>query len=96
MVAGMKLMKPRIDVITLAVADFERALGFYRALGLESSGVIATEHRGDDTHPAGAIVMFQLAVDFASPFISSTIALTTIVYRPALEERDNELNLFVS
>ena len=54
-------MKPRIDVITLAVADFDRALAFYRALGLESSGVIATEHRGDDTHPAGAIVMFHLA-----------------------------------
>jgi catechol 2,3-dioxygenase-like lactoylglutathione lyase family enzyme len=47
-------MKPRIDVITLAVADFDRALAFYRALGLESSGVIATEHRGDDSHPAGA------------------------------------------
>jgi hypothetical protein len=26
-------------------------------------------------------------VDFASPFISSAIALTTIVYRPALAER---------
>jgi hypothetical protein len=34
-------------------------------------------------------------VDFASPFISSTIALTTIVYRPALGERGHELNLFV-
>jgi catechol 2,3-dioxygenase-like lactoylglutathione lyase family enzyme len=56
-----ELMKPRIDVITLAVADFDRALTFYRALGLESSGVMATEHRGDDTHPAGAIVMFHLA-----------------------------------
>jgi catechol 2,3-dioxygenase-like lactoylglutathione lyase family enzyme len=46
-------MKPRIDVITLAVADFDRALAFYRALGLESSGVIATEHRGDDTTQLG-------------------------------------------
>src|SRR5262249_58591952 len=54
-------MKPRIDVITLAVADFDRALAFYRALGLGSSGVTATEHRGDDRHPAGAIVMFHLA-----------------------------------
>src|SRR5262249_33796722 len=54
-------MKPRIDVITLAVAASDRALAFYRALGLKSSGVIATEHHGDDTHPAGAIIMFHLA-----------------------------------
>ena len=54
-------MNARIDVITLAVADFDRALAFYRALGLQSPGVIATEHRGDDTHPAGAFVMFHLS-----------------------------------
>ena len=53
-------MKPQIDVITLAVGDFERALSFYRALGLKSPGVTATEFAGDDTHPAGAIVMFSL------------------------------------
>jgi catechol 2,3-dioxygenase-like lactoylglutathione lyase family enzyme len=29
-------MKARIHVITLAVADFERALAFYRALGFQS------------------------------------------------------------
>jgi len=45
----------------LGVADFDRAPAFYRALGLKPSGVIATEHRGDDTHPAGAILMFHLA-----------------------------------
>jgi uncharacterized protein len=53
-------MKARIHVITLAVADFDRALAFYRALGLQSAGVTATEFAGDDTHPAGAIVMFHL------------------------------------
>jgi catechol 2,3-dioxygenase-like lactoylglutathione lyase family enzyme len=53
-------MKPQIDVITLAVDNFERALSFYRALGLTSPGVTATEYVGDDTHPAGAIVMFRL------------------------------------
>lgn len=54
-------MKPRIDVITLAVADLDRALAFYRAgLGLESKGVIATEFAGDDEHPAGAIALFEL------------------------------------
>jgi uncharacterized protein len=48
-------------VITLAVSDLERALAFYRdGLGLESHGVTATEYAGDDTNPAGAIVMFRL------------------------------------
>jgi hypothetical protein len=54
------LVEGRIDVITLAVDDLERALAFYRALGLESRGVTATKFTGDDTHPAGAIAMFQL------------------------------------
>jgi uncharacterized protein len=53
-------MEPRIDVITLAVDDFERALAFYRALGFESEGVVATELVGDDTHPSGAIAMVHL------------------------------------
>jgi catechol 2,3-dioxygenase-like lactoylglutathione lyase family enzyme len=53
-------MRPRIHVITLAVTDLERALEFYRRLGLESPGVIGTEFARDDTHPAGAVVMFQL------------------------------------
>ena len=55
------MMERRIDVITLAVSDLERALAFYRdGLGFESSGVTATEYAGDDTNPAGAIVMFRL------------------------------------
>jgi uncharacterized protein len=54
-------MEARIDVITLAVADLERALHFYRdGLGLESRGVIGTEYAGDDLLPAGAIAMFEL------------------------------------
>jgi uncharacterized protein len=53
-------MEPRIDVITLAVRDLERALEFYRALGLDSPGVIGTEFLGDDTTPAGAAAMFEL------------------------------------
>ncbi len=53
-------MEARIDVITLAVDDLERALAFYRALGLESKGVVATQYIGDDTHPAGAIAMVHL------------------------------------
>jgi catechol 2,3-dioxygenase-like lactoylglutathione lyase family enzyme len=53
-------MEPRIHVITLAVSDLERALDFYRALGLESSGVIGTEFTGDDTSPSGSAAMFEL------------------------------------
>jgi catechol 2,3-dioxygenase-like lactoylglutathione lyase family enzyme len=54
-------MEARIDIITLAVADLERALDFYRdGLGLESRGMIGTEFAGDDTEPAGAIALFEL------------------------------------
>jgi uncharacterized protein len=53
-------MQARIHVITLAVADLERTLEFYRSgLGLESPGVVGTEGAGDDTNPAGAVAMFQ-------------------------------------
>jgi catechol 2,3-dioxygenase-like lactoylglutathione lyase family enzyme len=54
-------MQARVHVLTLAVADLERALGFYRdGLGLESPGVVGTEFSGDSTTPAGAVAMFQL------------------------------------
>jgi uncharacterized protein len=54
-------MEPRINVITLAVDDLDRALEFYRGgLGLDTPGVVATEFSGDDSHPAGAVVMFHL------------------------------------
>lgn len=54
-------MEPRVNVITLAVDDLDRSLAFYReGLGLESPGVIGTEFPGDESHPAGAVVMFEL------------------------------------
>lgn len=54
-------MEARVDVITLAVADLNRSLQFYRAgLGLQSSGVIATEYLGDDVNPAGDTAIFEL------------------------------------
>jgi hypothetical protein len=54
-------MDPRIDVITLGVADLERTLNFYReGLGLESDGVIGTEYEGDEVTPAGAVALFKL------------------------------------
>ena len=53
-------MEPRIHVLTLGVADLERSLAFYRALGFESPGVIGTEFVGDDATPGGAAAMFEL------------------------------------
>lgn len=54
-------MRPRIDVITLAVSDLDRSLAFYRdGLGLDSPGVVGTEFPGDETTPAGAVAMFEL------------------------------------
>jgi catechol 2,3-dioxygenase-like lactoylglutathione lyase family enzyme len=53
-------VEPRLDVITLAVADLERALAFYRALGLESKGVVGTEWQDELTGANGAIAMFEL------------------------------------
>jgi hypothetical protein len=54
-------MKPRLNVITLAVDDLERSLAFYRdGLGLPTNGIIATEFEGTETEPAGAVVFFEL------------------------------------
>jgi catechol 2,3-dioxygenase-like lactoylglutathione lyase family enzyme len=54
-------MKPRIHVITLAVADLDRALAFYRdGLGFRTDGLIGTEFRGDQTTPDGTTAVFHL------------------------------------
>ena len=53
-------MESRLDVITLAVADLERGLSFYRSLGLESKGIIGTEWTDEATGANGAIAMFKL------------------------------------
>ena len=47
-------MQRHIHVITLGVADLERSLAFYRALGFESEGIIGTEF------PGGAVALFNL------------------------------------
>lgn len=55
-------MQPRIHVITLAVADLDRALAFYRdGLGFASPGVIGSEFHGDEVNAEGAIAIFTLA-----------------------------------
>jgi uncharacterized protein len=53
-------VEARLDVITLAVADLERALAFYRRLGLESKGVTGTEWTDGATGANGAIALFEL------------------------------------
>lgn len=54
-------MKPRLDVITLAVSDLEKSLAFYRdGLGLQTKGIVATEFKGTETEPAGAVAFFEL------------------------------------
>ena len=48
-------MKPRITVLTLGVADLERALSFYRdGLGLPTDGIVGTEFE------YGAVAFFRL------------------------------------
>lgn len=58
------MVKPRIHVVTLAVDDLEKSLAFYRRLGLESPGVVASEFPGDEEMAAGAIAMFELEGGF--------------------------------
>jgi hypothetical protein len=54
-------LEARVHIVTLAVADLERALTFYRdGLGLESRGIVGTEFVGDDVEPDGAIALFEL------------------------------------
>jgi uncharacterized protein len=54
-------MEPRVNVITLAVDDLERALVFYRdGLGLQTNGVVAIDLVDAETGAAGAIVIFSL------------------------------------
>ncbi|TMV80450.1 VOC family protein [Thioclava sp. BHET1] len=49
-------MKPRISLITLGVADLDRALAFYReGLGWPSKGIVGTEFEH------GAVAFFDLA-----------------------------------
>lgn len=49
-------MKPRISVVTLAVADLERAVAFYRdGLGLPTDGIVGQEFEH------GAVAFFDLA-----------------------------------
>jgi catechol 2,3-dioxygenase-like lactoylglutathione lyase family enzyme len=53
-------VEPRVDVITLAVEDLERALRFYRdGLGFESTGVIGTQWTDEESGANGAVAVFK-------------------------------------
>ena len=57
----MVTMKPCIHVVTLAVADLDRALAFYRdGLGFPTEGLIGTEYTGTGTSPDGTTAVFHL------------------------------------
>jgi uncharacterized protein len=47
-------MKPRITLITLGVDDLHRSLAFYRALGLQSDGIVGEQFEH------GAVAFFAL------------------------------------
>jgi catechol 2,3-dioxygenase-like lactoylglutathione lyase family enzyme len=54
-------VKQHITALTIGVDDLERLLAFYRdGLGFQTNGIIGTEFKGDETHPSGAAVMFEL------------------------------------
>ena len=58
---GEPTVKPRIHVITLAVADLDRALAFYRdGLGFRTEGLIGTEFTGNQAIPDGTTAVFHL------------------------------------
>jgi catechol 2,3-dioxygenase-like lactoylglutathione lyase family enzyme len=53
-------VEARVDVITLAVEDLERALRFYRdGLGFESRGVVGTQWTDEESGANGAIAVFK-------------------------------------
>lgn len=53
-------MQPHINSVTLAVADLDRSLAFYRSFGWETEGIVGTEFPGSQTEPAGRAAMFKL------------------------------------
>jgi catechol 2,3-dioxygenase-like lactoylglutathione lyase family enzyme len=54
-------VEPRLNVITLAVADLERALRFYRdGLGFQSPGVVGSRWTDERTAANGAVAVFEL------------------------------------
>lgn len=54
-------MQSQVRVVTLAVDDLVRSLDFYRdGLGLESTGIVASDLYDEESTAFGAIAMFKL------------------------------------
>lgn len=54
-------MYPHIDFITLAVADLQRSLEFYRdGLGLQTKGIFGKEFHDERSGAGGAVVFFEM------------------------------------
>jgi uncharacterized protein len=53
-------MEPRVHVITLGVADVERALDFYRRLGWGPGAIVGTEFPPTAESPGGTAAQVQL------------------------------------
>lgn len=54
-------MKPRLNVMTLAVNDLDASHAFYRdGLGWPSQGILGEEFTGSDTEPAGRVAFFEM------------------------------------
>jgi catechol 2,3-dioxygenase-like lactoylglutathione lyase family enzyme len=54
-------MKARLDIVTLAVRDLDRAIAFYRdGLGLPTKGIVGTEFPATARDAAGAAAFFQM------------------------------------
>lgn len=80
-------MKSRIKVITLAVADLERALSFYRdGLGLPTDGIVGTEFED------GAVVFFEMNDDLILALYPRT-ALAKDAKVPASPPSPSELSI---
>lgn len=53
-------MKPRLNVITLAVQDLDKSLVFYQNLGWPPADVVGDEFKGNETEPAGKVAFFAM------------------------------------
>jgi len=86
-------MKPRIHVITLAVADLDRALAFYRdGLGFRTEGLIGTEFKGDETIPDGTPAVFHLHGGLMlSIYLRSELAKDAVV--PLIAAKPGEFSI---
>ncbi|HYK54394.1 MAG TPA: VOC family protein, partial [Candidatus Eremiobacteraceae bacterium] len=91
-------MNSRIDIITLAVDDLERALHFYRRVFRTDAGeILGTEYLEDDKNAAGAIALFEVE---GGPFLSlyprAQLAKDAHVKASAAKTGDFSLGHFVA